>query len=87
MRTVRSIAGRPRVALLLLVVAAFALSFALGCASAQPHMQSALDHLSSARSELQQALANKGGHRERALELIDQAINQVEMGINFARNR
>ncbi len=30
------------------------------------------------------ARANKGGHRERALTLIDQAISEVRAGIAFA---
>ncbi len=34
--------------------------------------------------ELAQAAPNKGGHRERALELIDHAIGQVREGIAFA---
>jgi len=29
---------------------------------------------------------NKGGHRERAIELVDQAINEVNAGIEFARS-
>ena len=53
--------------------------------AAQPHMQSALGHLKAARHELEIATPNKGGHRERALELTDKAIVQVEEGIAFAR--
>jgi len=58
-----------------------------GCATGggQPHMQTALDNLITARSELQAAEANKGGHRERALGLINSAIDQVQRGIDFAR--
>jgi hypothetical protein len=40
--------------------------------------------LQSARAELAQATPNKGGHRERALGLIDQAISEVRAGIAFA---
>ena len=40
--------------------------------------------LQSARSELAAALPNKGGHRERGLALIDQAIAEVRAGIAFA---
>jgi hypothetical protein len=60
----------------------------LGLSSAfarQPRMDSALEHLRAARAELQAAEANKGGHRERALELVNRAIAQVEEGIRFAR--
>lgn len=87
MRFFRSILRRPRLALPVLAAAAFCLAFIAGCASTQPHMQNALDQLSAARSELQAAVPTKGGHRERAIELVDQAINQVEMGMNYARHR
>lgn len=47
----------------------------------QPHMQSALSSLIAARQQLEVARHNKGGHRARAINLINQAINQVEAGI------
>ena len=47
----------------------------------QPHMASALDHLKSARDNLARADADKGGHRAKALSLVDQAINEVNLGI------
>ncbi len=49
----------------------------------QPHMQAALDHLRDARGELQEASADKGGHRVKAIELINQAIDEVQAGIRF----
>jgi hypothetical protein len=52
----------------------------------QPHMDNALNHLQAARVELERATPNKGGHRERAIRLIDQAINQVRAGIKFANH-
>jgi hypothetical protein len=55
--------------------------YALG---AQPHMDAALALLSNARAELITATPNKGGHREAAIGLIDQAIVQVREGIAFA---
>jgi hypothetical protein len=48
-------------------------------------MQNAKENLRLAREELRMAEANKGGHRERAMELIDEAIDQVQQGIDFAR--
>jgi hypothetical protein len=72
---------------LLFLVVAFTLSILAGCATGQPHMRSALDHLVAARSELQAALADKGGHRERAIELVDIAIAETERGMEFARRR
>jgi hypothetical protein len=50
----------------------------------QPHMENALQALRAARSELQQAAANKGGHRERAIGLTDAAIREVEAGMAYA---
>jgi hypothetical protein len=47
----------------------------------QPHMASALDHLKSARDNLARADADKGGHRAKAISLVDQAINEVTLGI------
>lgn len=55
-------------------------------AADQPNMQGARDHLVQARSFLERAEANKGGHRERAIALVDQAIAQVNEGIEFARS-
>jgi hypothetical protein len=59
------------------------LPLAVGCAPAygQPNMQSALDSLVAARTSLERAAHNKGGHRVRALALTNQAISEVEMGI------
>ena len=51
----------------------------------QPNMEAAIDHLQQARGFLERATPNKGGHRERAMELIDQAVNEVNAGIEFAR--
>ena len=50
----------------------------------QPHMVSALEILSSARAELVRATANKGGHRERAIEAVDRAIYETRQGLAFA---
>jgi len=51
----------------------------------QPHMQAALDALRVAKRELEQATTDKGGHRARAMGLVNQAIAQVEKGIEFDR--
>jgi hypothetical protein len=47
-------------------------------------MTATIDLLQQARAELTRALPNKGGHREKALGLIEQAIGQVRAGIAFA---
>jgi hypothetical protein len=64
-----------------LVATSFGIGYAIG---AQPHMYETVTLLQSARAELVQATPNKGGHRERALGLIDQAISEVRAGIAFA---
>jgi len=47
----------------------------------QPHMEAALDALHTAKSELEMASHNKGGHRVEALRLTNEAIHEVEMGM------
>ena len=54
--------------------------------AAQPHMANALGSLQTARAELVRAEANKGGHRERAIAAVDQAIAETRAGIAFAGN-
>jgi Ni/Co efflux regulator RcnB len=72
----------------LTLVAALAASFIAGRAhAAQPHMASARNHLRNARQELRDATADKGGHRERAMTIIDEAIAEVDAGIDYARGR
>jgi hypothetical protein len=43
-------------------------------------MSAALGHLQEAKTELERATPNKGGHREKAMQLVDQAIEQVKAG-------
>ncbi|HYW71828.1 MAG TPA: hypothetical protein VE961_12380 [Pyrinomonadaceae bacterium] len=50
----------------------------------QPHMQAALDALKSARQNLDKAEADKGGHRAKAIELVNHAIDEVNAGIQAA---
>ena len=60
-------------------------AFALRSEADQPHMQAALDHLQGALKQLEEATPDKGGHRGRAMQLVRQAIVQVEKGIAFDR--
>jgi hypothetical protein len=70
----------------LLAILIIVIGYAAGCATGgQPHMEAALDNLRSARAELESANTGKGGHRERAIELVDEAIGEVRAGIEFAR--
>ncbi len=48
----------------------------------QPHMDAALGDLRAARHELEVATHNKGGHRERAIAIVDNAIAEVKAGID-----
>jgi len=75
---------------------AFAASLAGGIAAAgmlaasttaeayQGNMERALNQLFAALQSLRNATPNKGGHRERAIELIQSAIGEVQAGIDFA---
>ena len=76
-----------RLVIALLVITAIASGFVAGRASAdQPRMQAALDHLKLARTELEHADRDKGGHREAALQFTNDAIAEVERGIRFDRH-
>jgi len=44
-------------------------------------MANALDELTSAQSKLQAAWSDKDGHRVNAINLVDQAIGQVNLDI------
>lgn len=52
-------------------------------AAPQGHMRSALNHLRLAKDQLQKATHDKGGHRVKAIELTNGAIDQVQAGIRF----
>jgi hypothetical protein len=51
----------------------------------QPKMREALNHLRQARTALEEAARDKGGHRENAIDLINRAISQVEQGIEAGK--
>lgn len=53
-------------------------------AERQPHMYAALTSLKNAQASLNAALADKGGHRDNALILVDKAIGEVQAGIDYA---
>ena len=74
-----------------IATAAIGLGMGWGIASAQvqrqPHMENALGFLQSARNALQNATADKGGHRQRAIAQVDQAIAETRAGIAFDNRR
>lgn len=51
----------------------------------QPYMQDALARLQAARATLVAAVPDKGGHRVRAIALVDRAIREVRMGMGYER--
>jgi hypothetical protein len=65
------------------MVASFAAGFAF---AAQPHMQAALRALRSSKAELEAAIPDKGGHRVKAIGLVDQAIAEVQAGVVAGAN-
>ena len=70
----------------LLVIITLTGGYLAGCATGgQPRMNAALDELRAARSELDSAVSDKGGHRAKAIGLVDEAIAEVQAGIDFAR--
>jgi hypothetical protein len=46
-------------------------------------MSAAYGHLREAKAELEKASPNKGGHRERAMQLVDQALRQIDEGEQY----
>jgi hypothetical protein len=67
----------------LVTVALGGLGLRAASAEPRPSMESALRHLKEAREELRGASADKGGHREQALDFTVRAIRQLEEGIEF----
>jgi hypothetical protein len=71
-----------------IVLALFTLLTAVviaGAAPDQPFMRAAKVDLQTAKSELQRATPDKGGHRVKAIALTNQALGQVNAGIAFDR--
>jgi hypothetical protein len=48
----------------------------------QPHMQRALDLLRDAKTNLEAATSDKGGHRVKAIGYVNNAIDEVKKGID-----
>lgn len=53
-------------------------------ARSQPNMEAAIQHLRAAQDSLQNASSDKGGHRARALQMVEQAIQETQAGIEYA---
>lgn len=52
----------------------------------QPMMAAARNDLNKAEDSLRKATADKGGHRERAMNLVRSAIDEFNKGIAFDRS-
>jgi hypothetical protein len=75
---------RKHLSVILLTAAVF-VSFVLPVRADQPQMHAAKTNLENAMKSLRQASADKGGHRERAMELVSKAITAVNDGIEYDR--
>jgi predicted metal-dependent hydrolase len=73
-------------AVLLAVIITVSLTAISAAAFDQPNMTAARDDLNKAENSLRNATADKGGHRNRALNLISQAIAEINSGIAFDRD-
>ncbi|MBX7170394.1 MAG: hypothetical protein K1X72_05505 [Pyrinomonadaceae bacterium] len=51
----------------------------------QPYMEKAKKDLEQALDNLKKATADKGGHRNKAIDLVKEAIDEVEKGIKYDR--
>jgi len=76
-----------------MVAGLVSVAMVLGAASAvfageyQPAMEAALKNLKEARMALENATADKGGHRVKAIKKINEAIREVEKGIAYDNRR
>ena len=72
-----------------LILGLFAFAMLQPSAEAQPrkrwHMHIAVDELKEARRELKESPHDFGGHREKAILAIDEAIIQIEKTIPFIK--
>jgi opacity protein-like surface antigen len=64
------------------VVSAALLASPLAMAD-QPNMQAALGSLEQAKASLEKATADKGGHRQKAMQAIEHAMKEVKEGMEF----
>lgn len=77
-------AGKVRVLALCIVCGSLGLGIGTAIAR-QPQMEQALSTLRSAQSTLERVTLNKGGHAQRARQLVAEAIVQVQEGIEYGR--
>ncbi len=68
------------------MLATFAAGISANAPADQPFMQAALTDLREAMTHLRNATADKGGHRQRAIDFTNGAITAVTRGIEYDRN-
>ena len=61
--------------------------FAESALSYQGNMEQAIAELRTALHSLREATPDKGGHKAKAVTLIEQAIGEVQAGIDFAARK
>lgn len=66
-----------------IVALAMTMFSGVALAEKQPAMEAAIKNLQEARDNLNQATHDKGGHRVKAVKLINKAIAEVRAGIEF----
>ncbi len=71
--------------LLPFVLGLISVSFIATANPGQPNMEAALGDLRAARASLEKAVPDKAGHRLKAIQLINQAIAEVQAGMAAAR--
>ena len=71
--------------LVILLTAVISLSFVLPVSADQPRMRAAREDLEKGMKSLRKATPDKGGHREKAMDLVARAINAVNNGIEYDR--
>lgn len=60
---------------------------AQGAQAYQGNMERAIGELETALRSLREATPDKGGHRERAIALIQEAMGEVQAGIDYAARK
>jgi hypothetical protein len=70
-----------RLVAMLAAVMFFAGAFTGAALAYQSHMWAAKNQLQRAYTQLQAAVPDKAGHRKQAMTLVQQAINEVNLGI------
>jgi len=61
--------------------------FAQSALAEQGNMERAIAELRTALHSLREATPDKGGHKAKAVNLIEQAIGEVQAGIDFAARK